>query len=359
MHKKNNLELEIILSANKYSNFNNMHLFLPVKIKSKANNYNDTAAGTIPVNNCFAHWIKKVDIKRYEDNVPIVPLKTIKVYRYSDEMLKHLPKDALKTFEYTLICSKSNVTLTSDRDRRLNNTNTPLNRTNPKLTERITKFQNIIKEENVHKIPLKLLVDLGLGNFPFKFNTKFLFTLEANINRLFESNAKMEAIPNTVDAEIIFYFAHYIFYEQFQLEDNFCTYLEKTLISNRALSTGTKSTAYQRSYEINTGVQSFAVDFRGANKQFLYLCTSLVYHQSDQHNTIFDSYNIEVETKKIKTLTLENTANTYSVFNGVKFDLEDEHDKYLLHPQFLAGCVMVLVLLRSLIGYIMKYIENY
>ena len=67
-----------------------------------------------------------------------------------------------------------------------------------------------------------------------------------------------------------------------------------------------------------------------------------MYDNSDQHNTIYDSYNIEIATKKIKTLTLENAANTYSVFNGVKFDLNNEHDKDLLHRQFVAlvcnGC---------------------
>ena len=67
-----------------------------------------------------------------------------------------------------------------------------------------------------------------------------------------------------------------------------------------------------------------------------------MYDKSDQHNTVFDSYNIEVALKKIKTLPLENAANTYSAFNGIKFDLEDKHDKYLLHRQFVAwvcnGC---------------------
>ena len=44
---------------------------LPIKIRSKVNNANDIAAGTIPVNNFFAHWIKEIDIKRYGDDIPI------------------------------------------------------------------------------------------------------------------------------------------------------------------------------------------------------------------------------------------------------------------------------------------------
>ena len=39
---------------------------------------------------------------------------------------------------------------------------------------------------------------------------------------------------------------------------------------------------------------------------------------------------------KIKMLTLENAANIYSVFNGVKFGASDKQEKHLLYPQFVA-----------------------
>ena len=35
-------------------------------------------------------------------------------------------------------------------------------------------------------------------------------------------------------------------------------------------------------------------------------------------------------------LTLENAANIYSVFNGVKFGTSDKQEKHLLYPQFVA-----------------------
>ena len=56
-------------------------------------NDNDLPAGYIPVNNCFAHWIKEIDIKRYGDDITILPLSnTVDIYRYSEEMLKHMLK---------------------------------------------------------------------------------------------------------------------------------------------------------------------------------------------------------------------------------------------------------------------------
>ena len=162
------------------------------------------------------------------------------------------------------------------------------------------------------------------------------------MNRRFESDAKLVAIPDTVTAEIIFTSAPYILFQQFQLDNNFCTHLETMLISNRALRTGIKPTPHQKSYEKNTGFQSFVVHCRGANKQIFLLSISLVYDKSDQHNTMFDSYNIEVATNKIRSITLENAANTCSVFNGIKLDLDDDRNKFLLHRQFVSwvcvGC---------------------
>ena len=53
--QKNNLEFEIILPLNEYANFNSMLLCLPINIKSKADNDNYVAAGTVSVNTFFAH----------------------------------------------------------------------------------------------------------------------------------------------------------------------------------------------------------------------------------------------------------------------------------------------------------------
>ena len=60
-----------------------------LKIKSAADDDNNITVGVITVNNFFAHWIKEIDIKRYDDDVPILPLtNTVIIYQYSDEILK-------------------------------------------------------------------------------------------------------------------------------------------------------------------------------------------------------------------------------------------------------------------------------
>ena len=57
-------------------------------------------------------------------------------------------------------------------------------------------------------------------------------------------------LPTSVDAEAIIASASYIQYEQFQLEDNFRTYLEGTLQSEHVIITGIKPTPYQKPYEL-------------------------------------------------------------------------------------------------------------
>ena len=88
---KNTLEFNILLTENHYINFSTLYVCFPIKIKSKANDANEIEDGIILVNNFFAHWIKEIDIKRYGDDIPIQPLKTVEIYRYCDVMLKHMP----------------------------------------------------------------------------------------------------------------------------------------------------------------------------------------------------------------------------------------------------------------------------
>ena len=61
-----------------------------------------------------------------------------------------------------------------------------------------------------------------------------------------------------------------------------------------------------------------------------------MYDRSDQHRSIYDSYNTELASTKIISIKLENASNTYNSFNSVKFDTDDAHDKYLCYSQFFA-----------------------
>ena len=60
-----------------------------------------------------------------------------------------------------------------------------------------------------------------------------------------------------------------------------------------------------------------------------------MYDKSDQHRSIYNSYNTELASTKIKSIKLENASNTYSSFNSIKLNTADAHNKYLLYSQFV------------------------
>ena len=94
------LEFVIELTANHYLNFSSIILCLPITFRKTSNKAQAIDGDMIPVNNFFAHWIKDVNIKRYGDDIAVLPIsKTLDIYRYSEAMLKQLQDDLLKTFQ--------------------------------------------------------------------------------------------------------------------------------------------------------------------------------------------------------------------------------------------------------------------
>ena len=124
--------------------------------------------------------------------------------------MKAYAKKALKTLEKHLLCSKKKVRIygieNHIRAHRTTTNATAPYKTDENLTERIEKFQDQIKSEFAYRIPLRFLCNIGLANQCFKFNTKYILTLETDMQRLFETNVNQaaDALPRTFDTEIIF-----------------------------------------------------------------------------------------------------------------------------------------------------------
>ena len=84
------------------------------------------------------------------------------------------------------------------------------------------------------------------------------------------------------------------------------------------------------------------INFWGSNRQFNWIEISLVFDKSDKDTTIYDSYNIELTVKYIKSVNLSNFTEIYSLTNKKKYDVDNSMQKYLLYKQFVAwncnGC---------------------
>ena len=187
----------------------------------------------ITVNNFFAHWVKEISITKYGSDKELPrTLSPWEVYQYSDQMLKHLPKDVLKTIQKTLLFSKTLVYFAkvgyngwNYNSKGLTYTGlnaaetTALKQAHTKdlnIDQRISLFQEQLKNEHLHRIPLRYFSDIGKINFPTKTDYRIKLFLETRMEKLFESKAVLAstaAIPQA-DAQIIFTKAPFIQYEQ-------------------------------------------------------------------------------------------------------------------------------------------------
>ena len=68
-----NIEFHILLPANDYINLNSMHLCFPIRVLKSTNPTQNIRTDLIIVNNFLAHWIKELNIQRYDDDIQILP----------------------------------------------------------------------------------------------------------------------------------------------------------------------------------------------------------------------------------------------------------------------------------------------
>ena len=135
------------------------------------------------------------------------------------------------------------------------------------------------------------------------------------------------------DAKINFTKTPFIQYEQLLLDKTFRQYLETIVVSKKTLHMGAEKTPIQKSYEINIAKESRNIHFLGANRQFHWLEMSLVFDKSDKHTTIYDSYNIELAAKHIKSVRL---SLKFTALQLKKCHMDSLTEKHLLYKQFVA-----------------------
>ena len=162
------------------------------------------------------------------------------------------------------------------------------------------------------------------------------------MNKLFETNKKSATMPDNPDALIQIYDRPYISYQKITLTQQANLYGTGILRSETALRQGVLPAPFQQEFEVNTGTQDFTWTFKGAQRQFDWLEISIVYDKSYQHTKIYDSYDLELAAKLIKSIKFENLSSTYSLTGKLSYDLEKEDKKFLLYKMLVAhacdGC---------------------
>ena len=105
---KKTREFTVELAANTYTNYSKMTLFVPLYFKKSTDKNADV--DVVTVNNCFACWLKGVDIRRYPDDVRILPINnTVEVYNYAAQQIKYLPTKSLDDIKETILYEKKQL----------------------------------------------------------------------------------------------------------------------------------------------------------------------------------------------------------------------------------------------------------
>ena len=252
---KEQLDFQILLTENDYVNPANIHICFPIKIKKKSNNNSDIDDDLITVNIFFAHWVKVVSITKYGSDKELPPtFSPWEVYQYSDQMLKHLPADDLKSIQKTFLYSKKPVYFANTNYNRRNFNSkdivtTGLNTAQIKekkknhakdlnIDERISLFYDQIADKYIYRIPLRYLSDIGKINFPTKIDYRIKLFLETDMNKLFESGKVLPSTTTMIpsaDAEIISTRAPFVQYEQILLDKNFRQHLQTIMVSKKII----------------------------------------------------------------------------------------------------------------------------
>ena len=82
-----------------------MTIVLPIYFKKSTDKTADV--DVVMVNNFFVHWLKEIDIRRYPDDVRILPTNnTVKVYNYAAQQIRHLPTKSLDDIKETILYEK-------------------------------------------------------------------------------------------------------------------------------------------------------------------------------------------------------------------------------------------------------------
>ena len=280
-----------------------MEICLPLRFTKKLNKNFQMDGQMITVNNFFGHWFTDIDIRRYPDDMRLLPTNnSVAIHHYSNAQMKYLPETAVKKLLKTMLYSKKPVYLEKNIDRRPHNDNDDADRTDPNLTYRMGQLKNYIFQKHIYRTPLGSIVDLGLVNFAFKTDLRIVITLERNLNKLFESNKKVTTVLENPDAFIDIYDRPFISYQKINLTKNADLYFTGILRSETALRQGVLPAPNQHEFEIAVDTQSYTCTFKGTQRQFDWLEISVVYDRSYQHTTIYDSYDLELASKVIQSI---------------------------------------------------------
>ena len=74
-----------------------MEVWIPLKITKRTNKTQAIDDEMMTINNVFGHWFTDIDIRRYPNDMLILPTNnSVIIANYSNAQMKHLPEKSIK-----------------------------------------------------------------------------------------------------------------------------------------------------------------------------------------------------------------------------------------------------------------------
>ena len=87
-----------------------MEVCIPLKVTKKTNRTQAIDDEMMTVNNFFGHWFTDIDIRRYPDDMLLLPTNnSVNIANYSNVQMKHLPEKSVKKLAKTMLYSNKTV----------------------------------------------------------------------------------------------------------------------------------------------------------------------------------------------------------------------------------------------------------
>ena len=106
----------------------------------------------ITVNNFFVHWVKEISIAKYGSNKELpLTFSPWEIYQYSDQILKHMSTNALKTIQKTHLFSRKPVYLADRSYERRNHNAAGIDFAGVSVTDKLAPRKNHAKDLNINE----------------------------------------------------------------------------------------------------------------------------------------------------------------------------------------------------------------
>ena len=93
---------------------------------------------------------------------------------------------------------------------------------------------------------------------------------------------------------------------------------------------------FQETFEVAVSAQTVSVDFQGAAREINWLEISLEHDKSNAHETVYDSYGLELAANLIESIKFVNASKAYSLTGKLSYDINNKDEKHLLYKMFVA-----------------------